>query len=56
MREPDLPKSAHIVRLVDPNMSHALSQWVILNIMIIIVKADCTVPIVRKKPLSSARR
>ena len=33
MREPDLPKSAHIVRLVDPNMSHALSQWVILNIL-----------------------
>jgi len=33
MREPDLPTSAHIVRLVDPNMSHALSQWVILNIL-----------------------
>ena len=28
-----LPESAHIVRLVDPNMSHALSQWVILNIL-----------------------
>jgi len=28
-----LPASARIVRLVDPNMSHALSQWVILNML-----------------------
>ncbi len=28
-----LPHSARIVRLVDPDMSHALSQWVILGIL-----------------------
>ena len=31
--DPDLPEQAAIVRLVDPDMSHALSQWVILAIL-----------------------
>ena len=33
MADPDLPEQAAIVRLVDPDMSHALSQWVILNVL-----------------------
>ena len=33
MADPALPEQAAIVRLVDPDMSHALSQWVILNVL-----------------------
>ena len=33
MADPELPEQAAIVRLVDPDMSHALSQWVILNVL-----------------------
>ena len=33
MVDPNLPEQAAIVRLVDPDMSHALSQWVILNVL-----------------------
>ena len=29
MRDPDLPETVPICRLVDPDMAHALSQWVI---------------------------
>lgn len=31
--DPDLPDDVPVVRLVDPNMSHALSQWVILTVL-----------------------
>jgi len=33
MQDKGLPDKAEIVRLVDPDMSHALSQWVILNLL-----------------------
>lgn len=33
MGDASLPETAAIVRLVDPDMSHALSQWVILNLL-----------------------
>lgn len=31
--DPDLPDDVPVVRLVDPNMSHALSHWVILTLL-----------------------
>lgn len=31
--DPHLPDTVPLVRLVDPNMSHALSQWVILTLL-----------------------
>ena len=33
LSDPDLPDGVPVVRLVDPNMSHALSQWVILTLL-----------------------
>ena len=33
LRDPHLPDDVPVVRLVDPNMSHALSQWVVLVLL-----------------------
>ncbi len=33
LRDPHLPDDVPVVRLVDPNMSHALSHWVILALL-----------------------